>query len=448
MFCEYCECALKETDAVCPACGAKTGGATAVNDSGGRVGYSEVVNTPEFRQLASEVKRKDTNKSIRMLAFICVFAALYVKVAVDYSHRHSLLTWEPLLTTAVLAGVAFFIVFSNLKRIASNNRPPVEMIAEKYEKGSGSYEGALEGGGYQTFNVVFKDAKGRSISIGAADKRVPEYYRIGDRCLYYSDIKFFEKYDKSRDTFSLCPFCTMKVELGRTRCTHCDKPLLVTEAGAGYPARGAETGGAPRSDPGSTSPESTPGQADETEGSVVRASWTAWVPPIRNMHALKEIVIVAVIVTLGFGLVFVIATGEITALWLSGMMGAIFTLMLLAAKLFNWMIKGWKELFIVTDRGVWSGPAKSASKMLRGAFNAASVAHLLSGNPSAAGKSLMGRVLEDLAWRDVKQVIYKPNSRKIIIRGEHRTNNIRISMFCTKENYVQIAAMVRSYTKM
>ena len=103
------------------------------------------------------------------------------------------------------------------------DQPNIEMIAEKYVQEYHDDDLA----GYFTYHVLFKDAAGNTISFGGIYERAQKYYQIGDRCLYHCDIDFFEKYDKSRDAFSLCPFCKKKAELGHMRCTHCKKPLLI-----------------------------------------------------------------------------------------------------------------------------------------------------------------------------------------------------------------------------
>ena len=174
------------------------------------MGYSPVANTPEFRQLAATKKSRDTILTV----VICFFVAVFVTGAWLFSGMPE----ASLFVTAIGVGIVSFTIFHPMR----NNRPPVEMVAENYDTACATVEGSTD------YGVVFKNASGHTVFFGAPENRlIQEYYQIGDRCLFHRDINFCEKYDKSGDTFSLCPFCTMKVELGKTRCTHCDKPMLV-----------------------------------------------------------------------------------------------------------------------------------------------------------------------------------------------------------------------------
>ena len=176
MFCQNCGAQIADNAKFCSGCGTPLNAAPVLaQPQMGGAGYSPVANTPEFLQFAAKKKRKLPN----------------IKES----------------------------------RVILNNWPSAEMVADKYEEFK-EYHADI-GFTFVYYDVIFKDAAGHPLSFRGTDKRHWEYYQIGDRCLYHGDIHFFEKYDKSRDTFSLCPFCLKKVELGQMRCTHCNKPLLV-----------------------------------------------------------------------------------------------------------------------------------------------------------------------------------------------------------------------------
>jgi len=189
----------------------------------GRVGYSPVANTPEFRQLAEDINRKAIKNQKKNMIFICIFC-------VSLATCFWAFTGEPVLNwiiTAFCVAVALPISLASKKNINRLKTPPVEVTVLKHEETMSpvDYHGIT--GGEKGYAVRFKYASGKTFFIGAYDKRYQLYYQIGDRCLYHRNVVFVEKYDKSRDTFSLCSFCKEIVELGKTRCTHCDKPMLV-----------------------------------------------------------------------------------------------------------------------------------------------------------------------------------------------------------------------------
>ena len=185
---------------------------------------------------------------------------------------------------------------------------------------------------------------------------------------------------------------------------------------------------------------------------AVRLSWTAYITPFRNLYVVIQIVL-ALLATMGImaALIFagcLLADVEIEMILLIyvpaigvGILAALFPV----GALIHLFIVGSKELYIITDLGVWRGPEKRAPEMLSGGFSASGIASLLAGDFSMAGTSMLAaaRIQQDMAWRDVKKVVYKPNWRLIILRVDALT---KIWMFCTKENYPEVEKLVRHYT--
>jgi len=192
----------------------------------GGVGYSPVADTPEFLQLAAKKKSEDTNFYRGLLVIICVVAVLLIICILIFVE----FIFLKLLFAACVTSIALTYALVSIKRINRKKQPFFEVTVWKYFTTQPDFSGFDKGdnSGSWRYYVTFKDDARRSIrTTNPHDERYQEYYQIGDRCLYHCDIDFFEKYDKSRDMFSLCPFCKEKVELGQTRCTDCNKQLLV-----------------------------------------------------------------------------------------------------------------------------------------------------------------------------------------------------------------------------
>jgi len=188
-------------------------------------GYSPVANTPEFRQLAAKEKSKSLSllKGFLIAIFVCTVIVIGVWIFADAD-----LIAMKVIVTLVFSSLAIPFTTIILRNMNRKNRPPFEVTARKYLTTKHTMADMVIDPGNYFYIVYFKDGAGRSVRTEQADdNRYQEYYQIGDRCLYHTDIGFFEKYDKSRDMFSLCPFCAKKVELGNTRCTHCNKPMLI-----------------------------------------------------------------------------------------------------------------------------------------------------------------------------------------------------------------------------
>jgi len=234
--------------------------------------------------------------------------------------------------------------------------------------------------------------------------------------------------------------CQRKIALGKKMfCEFCGRTLQAKDAIC--PDCGAKAGSALCS--------GRYGQAGGTEDCAIRASWTAWITPLRNMTAMKQLVMCCAVAIFAVSLLCVIIAGEMAYFRVGGILTAIFIPLILVGLLVHLLLFGGKELYVITDGGVWRGPAKGArdGRVLSGALTAAAPLQLLGGNLGMAGASMMAaaRVQETMAWRDVKEVSYRPGARLIVLKEGVMT---KIWMFCTKENYAEIAAMVKGYTGM
>ena len=72
---------------------------------------------------------------------------------------------------------------------------------------------------------------------------------------------------------------------------------------------------------------------------------------------------------------------------------------------------------------------------------------LFSRNPTAVGTGMIAqsRQVMHLHWRDIRKVRYYPRTHTIMVRGGYTQ---KIALFCTPENYAQVAEMVREKTGM
>ena len=184
----------------------------------------------------------------------------------------------------------------------------------------------------------------------------------------------------------------------------------------------------------------------EAEGNAVRLSWTAYITPFRNLYVAIQFVL-ALLATMGImtALMFAFLWDIYVSVMIAVVGVGIITALLPVGAFVHLLIVGARELYIITDQGVWRGPAKRAPEMLSRGFSAMGISALLDGNVSMAGTAMLaaGRVQQDMAWRDVKKVMYKPNWRLIILKVDALA---KIWMFCTKDNYPEVEKFVRHHT--
>ena len=183
------------------------------------------------------------------------------------------------------------------------------------------------------------------------------------------------------------------------------------------------------------------------EESSVRLAWTEYITPFRNLYVTIQIV-QALLATMGIMAALIsVFSGEIYMSIMAATVGVgIIAALMPVGALIHLLVIGGKELYIITDNGIWRGPAKRAPEMLSGGFSAMGISALLSGNFSMAGTAMLaaGRVQQDMAWCDVKKVTYKPNWRLIILKVDALT---KIWVFCTKDNYSEVEKLVSNYIK-
>ncbi|MEI7751415.1 MAG: hypothetical protein WCJ71_04905 [Candidatus Omnitrophota bacterium] len=104
---------------------------------------------------------------------------------------------------------------------------------------------------------------------------------------------------------------------------------------------------------------------------------------------------------------------------------------------------GFAASFVITSRGIYftSGPGSKK------AADIATVIGLLAGSASGTGAGLLARAEQDnaVAWEKIKKVKVRKGMRYIFVRGGF--GNKPIGLYCNKENFDQILALVQSKFK-
>ena len=82
---------------------------------------------------------------------------------------------------------------------------------------------------YTLYIVQIRKENGRVKKLKEKEHNHPyyDYLQVGDRVRYHPQFNYYyEKYDKSRDSYAFCPVCACKNNLSRDTCARCGVPVI------------------------------------------------------------------------------------------------------------------------------------------------------------------------------------------------------------------------------
>jgi hypothetical protein len=178
-----------------------------------------------------------------------------------------------------------------------------------------------------------------------------------------------------------------------------------------------------------------------------RLQWEIYVPIFRNRYILKGL---ALAVGLPFGIVIAViiitAKGDIFGTDAKYALGLIVALFLLTFLLIMIVYGGkYAPGFIIDETGIVNYTQEKHAKRGKIINGLAVALGLFSGNLTAAGAGMIAqsRQVVRLKWKSIRKVKYDPQRHTILVRGGFLK---KIAVFCTPENYAQVAAFVRQKT--
>ncbi|MTI96922.1 MAG: hypothetical protein FH749_15880 [Firmicutes bacterium] len=166
-------------------------------------------------------------------------------------------------------------------------------------------------------------------------------------------------------------------------------------------------------------------------------SWAALVPIFRNSTIMLQL---AIAIGIPFG-VLCIVLAAVGAWYGLTMIAALFLLTFL---LIMAVYGGVYDVgYVLDSKGIHCYARPRQAKRNRFVNWVTVILGLLARQPAAAGAGLLAgsRQSTFLKWNNVRKVKYKPRKRVIIIRGGLTE---RVALFCSEDNYQQIAEIVRA----
>ena len=231
-FCRTCGEALEEGAEVCPVCGTKVGekpsGAPAgsfgtrtrdewlvgnAQSAGITPGYSKKFDTPEF-----QAALKAGNSSYTRLLLITLLVLPPVVMLIVSLFRRDLgvglLFGGTIVVYAIeIPVIAFFLIRRNTAKPWDG-----EVVDLEHRTSDESAD---------RYYIICRTNEGKKRKVADFGHSMYEYLQVGDRVRFHPRLNVpLEKYDKTRDSFLLCPFCGMRQPLENDDCDKCNKPLL------------------------------------------------------------------------------------------------------------------------------------------------------------------------------------------------------------------------------
>lgn len=174
----------------------------------------------------------------------------------------------------------------------------------------------------------------------------------------------------------------------------------------------------------------------------VLLQWPGRVRVLANPAVWRNILLCFSIPCLLVGGLFLAISGEagasvLVAAGLLSFFVLLFVLIGLVADLFG----GFRVLFTLTDRGLWSHGGKAA----KAASTAAVISGLAAGSAAAAGAGLLAKSEQAafIPWGEVSKVKVNPRRHHVLVKGGFLQKPI--ALYCTAENYAGVLALLREY---
>ena len=230
MFCSNCGAPLDDNAKFCENCGKAEGNEAAVNaplTSAMNAGYSTVANTPEFLASAKKYHKKARQVAIGVSILLPFIGALGGAIISDGST-------VGIVIGAILGIIAIpimWLCFAKDIDMTKRSSVNIDGTITKIDYFAGSHVGVEEASSKSqdetVVRMIFTDSAGQEHRADfRCDREMYQYYKVGDVVRYHNQIDYLEKYDKSRDSYSVCALCKVKADINAGRCPKCSAPLL------------------------------------------------------------------------------------------------------------------------------------------------------------------------------------------------------------------------------
>lgn len=224
MICLNCGNQINHSVSFCGFCGAPAGRRMEGNHNlavpNVRIGFSDKINDPAILKVL-----KRNKKATGILGIVLLFVPILVTLGLAVKDNDFNLLIYGIIISAV------FLVFSLFSLIKKKMEKQWDGIVidktTKVKQNSSS-----EDGFYSTYTLyitkIRKDNGGiKKIKERKYNRSYYDYLQPGERVRYHPQFNcYYEKFDKSRDSYVICPICNGKNEISRDTCSRCRVPII------------------------------------------------------------------------------------------------------------------------------------------------------------------------------------------------------------------------------
>ncbi len=236
MYCIHCGEKILDDGAFCPFCGQKTSKTTdkysneTINDNTAQVtdagqnirpGFSKKINDPAIRAAI-----KKNGKATLIFAIIIILAPIIVTFIIGVKNDDmSVVGGGAVISIIFLA----FNLISGMKKKGEKQWDGVviDKCVEKRKRHTPKEERDIQTS--TVYKTTFRTENGKTkiLEEPEINNVYFNYLNVGDKVRYYPQFNcYYEKFDKSRDTYAICPICATKNDISNDTCSRCGVPII------------------------------------------------------------------------------------------------------------------------------------------------------------------------------------------------------------------------------
>jgi len=235
MFCQYCGEKIPNDSVFCPFCGGKSASeepvkkehnfSTLSNPYAKQIlqpGFSDKINDPAIRA-AMNKNRKGTG----FFAVLLVLAPLVITYILGAKNGNmSLVGIGAVISTIFL--ICNLISAAKKKAEKQWDGTVMDKLIEKHTP-KNTHDNDRDAQTQTVYVIRFRTESGKSKKLEESDvsHTYYDYLNVGDKVRYHPQFTcYYEKYDKSHDTYAICPVCGSKNDIAKDTCARCGVPVL------------------------------------------------------------------------------------------------------------------------------------------------------------------------------------------------------------------------------